>query len=306
MKSLSRVERGAAATRPALPRYAIPPYNAMFLSPRLSLHLFAISLLSISLSSLTAQAQTSSPPPAIAADTPKSHPWQAAPPRLTAEAYFTNLKDGDQIETPYLVKFGLSAGWGLAPIAQPGRARSGHHHLLVNRDLPLNFKEALPFNEQYIHFGKGQMETVLALEPGTYMLRMLLADQKHLPHFVFSKPTRITVTRKNSTDPKTLSVKGLSLGLEGATQKSPFRVQFHASALDVAHRSQAIAGTGHFRLTATPEGRGAPAVLEFPEGQTEVWLAPPAGNYTLQLDLIDNLAAGKPLIEPARAVVRVQ
>lgn len=234
------------------------------------------------------------------------HPWQAAAPRLTAEAYFTNLKDGDQIETPYLVKFGLSGGWGLAPIAQPGRARSGHHHLLVNRDLPLNFKEALPFNEQYIHFGKGQMETVLTLEPGTYTLRMLLADQKHLPHFVFSKPTRITVTRKTGVDPKSLSVKGLSIGLDGATQKNPFRVQFHASALDVAHRAQGIANTGHFRLTATPEGRGAPAVLEFPEGQTEVWLAPPAGNYKLQLDLIDNLNPGKTLIEPALATVRVE
>ncbi len=268
----------------------------------------AIPLLPIALflTTLTAHAQPTAPPPAVATGAAKAHPWQAAPPRLTAEAYFTNLKDGDQIETPYLAKFGLSAGWGLAPIAQPGRARSGHHHLLVNRDLPLNFKEALPFNEQYIHFGKGQMETVLTLEPGTYTLRMLLADQKHLPHFVFSKPTRITVTRKSGVDPKTLSVKGLSMGLDGATLKNPFRVQFHASALEVAHRSQGIAGTGHFRLTATPEGRGAPAVLEFPEGQTEVWLAPPVGNYTLQLDLMDNLNPGKTLIEPARASVRVE
>ena len=64
------------------------------------------------------------------------HAWQAALPRLTAEAYFTNLKDGDKIETPYLVKFGLSGGWGLAPIAKAARAKSGHHHLLVNRPLP--------------------------------------------------------------------------------------------------------------------------------------------------------------------------
>lgn len=249
--------------------------------------------------SANALAQTDGP-------TQRLHPWQAAAPRLTAEAYFTNLQDGDQIETPYLVKFGLSGGWGLAPIAQPGRARSGHHHLLVNRDLPLNFKEALPFNEQYIHFGKGQMETVLTLAPGTYTLRMLLADQKHLPHFVFSKPTRITVTRKTGVDPKTLSVKGLSIGLEGASQKNPFRVQFHASALDVAHRAQGIGTTGHFRLTATPEGRGTPAVLEFPEGQTEVWLAPPAGNYTLQLDLMDNVNPDKTLADPVRASVRVE
>ena len=121
---------------------------------------------------------------APATETRALHPWQVPGPRLSAEAYFTNLKDGDRIETPYLVKFGLSGGWGLAPIAQAGQGKSGHHHLLVNRDLPLNFKEALPFNDQYIHFGKGQMETVLTLPPGEYTLRMLLADQQHLPHFV--------------------------------------------------------------------------------------------------------------------------
>ncbi len=245
--------------------------------------------------------------PAPATSTEKRHPWQTPPPRLTAEAYFTNLKDGDRIETPYLLKFGLSGGWGLAPIAQAGRARSGHHHLLVNRDLPLNFKEALPFNDQYIHFGKGQMETVLTLEPGTYTLRMLLADQKHLPHFVYSKPATITVTKKNAVDPATLSVKGLGLGLEGPVVKTPFRVQFHASALNVAHQAQKIPDTGHFRLTATPAtGSGAPTVLDFPEGQTEVWLAPPVGSYNLRLEMVDNIDTAKRLTGPATASVRVE
>jgi hypothetical protein len=247
-----------------------------------------------------AWAQTSAAPD-------KLHPWQSPPPRLTAEAYFTNLKDGDRIETPYLLKFGLSGGWGLAPIAQAGRARSGHHHLLVNRDLPLNFKEALPFNDQYIHFGKGQMETVLTLEPGTYTLRMLLADQKHLPHFVYSKPATITVTKKNTTDPATLSVKGVSLGLDGAVVKAPFRVQFHASALNVAHQAQKIPDTGHFRLTATPAtGSGAPTVIDFAEGQTEVWLAPPVGSYNLRLEMVDNIDPTKRLTSPAVASVRVE
>lgn len=234
----------------------------------------------------------------------KLHPWQAPPPRVAAEAYFTNLKDGDRIETPYVLKFGLSGGWGLAPIASKGSERSGHHHLLVNRDLPLNFKEALPFNDQYIHFGKGQMETVLTLAPGTYTLRMLLADQNHLPHFVYSKPATITVTKKNDTDPKTLAVKGVSLQVAQAPVKPPFRVQFHASGFNVAQRGQRLADSGHFRLTVTP-GSGAPAVIDFAEGQTEVWLSPPAGNYSLKLELLSNTDA-KLLIEPATAQVRVE
>lgn len=263
---------------------------------------FAFVLLA---SATAAQAQTqaaATPAPARNA----LHPWQAPPPRVSAEAYFTNLKDGDRIETPYVLKFGLSGGWGLAPIAQAGHGKSGHHHLLVNRDLPLNFKEALPFNDQYIHFGKGQMETVLTLPPGEYTLRMLLADQKHLPHFVFNKPAKITVTRKNGTDPATLQKKGLEIGLDAPAARPPVRVRFHASLLNVAQMAQKIPDSGHFRLTVAPEGNGAPAVMDFTNGETEVWLAPPVGRYTLRLEMLDNTNPARQLTEPVSARLEVR
>lgn len=53
---------------------------------------------------------------------------------------------------------------------------AGHHHLLINQALPLDFTKPLPFTEKYIHFGKGQMETVVDLAPGRYELRLVLAD----------------------------------------------------------------------------------------------------------------------------------
>jgi hypothetical protein len=251
------------------------------------------------MATLGAQAQTAGSAPL--------HPWQATSSVANAQAYFTNLKNGDQIETPFLVKFGLSGGWGLAPIAVPSDAKSGHHHLLVNRDLPLDFKKPLPFNDQYIHFGKGQMETVLTLAPGTYSLRLLLADDKHLPHFVYSKPVKITVKSKNAdVDPKTLPRKGIALGVDGANAKAPFRVQFHASALNVAHLAQKEKDTGHFRLTVLPKAGGKPAELDFTNGQTEVWLEPPSGDYTLKLEFLDNLNPGKQLTEAVTASLHVQ
>ena len=237
------------------------------------------------------------------------HPWQAALPRLIAEAYFTNIKDGDTIETPYLLKFGLSGGWGLAPISKPVGGKAGHHHLLINKDLPLDFKTALPFTDQYVHFGKGQMESVLNLPPGTYKLRLLLADDKHLPHFVYSKPTTITVSKKNTADPKTLVKKGIEMWLPVAAngeQKRPFRVQFHASGLNVAHQGQAEKDTGHFRLTMLSEKGIKAAEMDFVNGQTEVWLEPPAGAYTLQLDLMDNLKPGSVLASTAGISVKVR
>ena len=255
------------------------------------------------------QAQSPAGPDRLAASPTSLHSWQAALPRLTAEAYFTNLKDDARIETPFRATFGLSGGWGLAPISKPISGKSGHHHLLVNRELPLDFKTALPFNDQYIHFGKGQMETVLTLEPGTYTLRLLLADDKHLPHFVYSKPLKVTVTRKNkSVDPKSLVNKGISMAnIEpNSALKGPFRVQFQASGFNVAHLNQKEKDTGHFRLTLTPEKGGKPAEMNLVNGQTEVWLSPPSGSYAMKLDLVDNIDPGKTLAQTMAVPVRVE
>ena len=234
------------------------------------------------------------------------HPWQTPPPQGSAQAYFTNLNNNDKIETPFLLKFGLSGGWGLAPISKPMGGKSGHHHLLVNRELPLDFKKPLPFNEQYIHFGKGQMETVLNLAPGNYILRLLLADDKHLPHFVYSKPVSVTVVKKNDTDPKTLVKKGISIGLQGELVKDPFRIQFHASGLNVGHMLQKEKDTGHFKLTLMPQSKGAAAEMDFTNGQTEVWLSPPTGEYAIKLEFLDNQNPAKSLADPVSSSVRVQ
>ena len=227
--------------------------------------------------------------PALAAD----HPWLSSPLRSQQpETYFTNLRDGDKIETPFVLKLGLSR-YGLAPIAKPVEG-AGHHHLLVNRELPLDFKQPLPFNDQYMHFGKGQMETVLGFAPGTYTLRLLLADHKHIPYFVYSKPMTITVTRKNDAlDAKSLVQPGVAI-LEprsGEAQRTPFRVRLHASGLNVGHVDIQDPGVGHFRLVA--ERAGAPTErIDLVKGLTEVWLAPPPGNYKLRVEWVTN-ADGK-------------
>ncbi len=244
-------------------------------------------------------AQTATPPAPPDLPMPKVvelHPWQAALPRLSPEAYLVNVHDGDKIETPFLLKFGLSGGWGLAPIAKPLGGKSGHHHLLINQNLPTALNEGLPFSDKYIHFGKGQMEMVFNAPPGTYTLRLLLADPKHLPHFIYSKQISVVVTKKNDIDPKSLIKPGISMNLAGDEVPSTFRVQFHASGLNVAHLSQQEKDTGHFHLTVSPKSGGKPAEIDFVNGQTEVWLAPPAGVYRLKLAFLDNL-------NPARSVV---
>jgi hypothetical protein len=219
------------------------------------------------------------------------HPWVVPAPRLVKETYFSNLQDGASIETPFVLKFGLT-GMGIAPIVKPV-AMTGHHHLLINRELPLDFSKPLPFNDQYIHFGKGQMETVLTFAPGKYQLRLVFADDKHIPNFVYSKPINITVTKKNDgVDPKSLVTKSVAIQIPRSGDKlsAPFRVAMHASGMNVSNTTLREAGSGHFRLRVKADG-GREEVIELENGFTEVWLKPPAGAYSARVEFVDNVSA---------------
>ena len=99
---------------------------------------------------LYAQALTSKEPEVT------QHQWVLPSPKNEPSTYFVNLKDGEVRETPFVARFGLSMR-GLVPAGKTA-GRAGHHHLLINQELPLDFKKPLPFTDQYIHFGKGQME----------------------------------------------------------------------------------------------------------------------------------------------------
>lgn len=109
-----------------------------------------------------------------------------------ARVYFINLEDGDEVESPFLIQFGLSE-MGIAP-AGIDRENTGHHHLLINvKDL--DFSKPIPASKNHIHFGGGQTESLVELPPGDYRLQLVLGDMTHTPHNppVVSKPINITV-----------------------------------------------------------------------------------------------------------------
>ena len=109
-----------------------------------------------------------------------------------ARVYFINLEDGDEVESPFLIQFGLSE-MGIAP-AGIDRENTGHHHLLVNvKDL--DFSKPIPASKNHIHFGGGQTESLVELPPGDYRLQLVLGDMTHTPHTppVVSRQINITV-----------------------------------------------------------------------------------------------------------------
>jgi hypothetical protein len=180
---------------------------------------------------------------------------------------------------------------GLVPAGKTAD-RAGHHHLLVNQPLPLDFEKPLPFTEKYIHFGKGQMEHVVDLPPGSYTFNLLLADQGHIPYFVFGKPMRLTIAKRKSVPLAEVTgaprVEILRPG-PGEAVRTPVRVQFHASGYAISHAGAQAPGTGHFRLTLARGERTE--VMDFRAGQTEAWLQPPQGDYQMKLELVSNEGA---------------
>ena len=204
---------------------------------------------------------------------------------------FVEPADGATVASPFKVKFAVS-GMEIKPAGDMS-ANTGHHHLLINQPLPLDFTKAPPFTEKYIHFGKGQMETALNLPPGNYDLRLVLADQGHIPYFVYSKLLHVTVTSQNKDmpaasvlGPPRVEIMGVA---DGVALQPPFRIQFHASGFNIAPRAAQLPDTHYFRLLLDRPG-AAPEVLNFSSGQTEVWLNPPKGAYTARLELVRNAA----------------
>ena len=108
------------------------------------------------------------------------------------KVYFINLEDGDRVESPFLIQFGLS-GMGIAP-AGTDRENTGHHHLLINVD-DIDLSKPIPSSSNHIHFGGGQTESLVDLMPGNYSMQLVLGDMTHTPHNppIISQRINITV-----------------------------------------------------------------------------------------------------------------
>ncbi len=111
-----------------------------------------------------------------------------------AEVYIIWPSDGTVIHGGKLwVRMGLS-GAGIAP-AGVDVPNTGHHHLLVDTDLP-PLDQPIPADKNHLHFGGGQTEARLDLPPGRHTLQLLLGDSQHVPTNppLYSKKITIIVT----------------------------------------------------------------------------------------------------------------
>ena len=110
-----------------------------------------------------------------------------------ARVYIVSPADGEVVNSPFKVVFGLS-GMGVAP-AGIDKDNTGHHHLLIDLKDSTAMDKPLPSDNNHRHFGGGQTETTLQLPPGKHTLQLIMGDKNHVPHTppVMSKPITVVV-----------------------------------------------------------------------------------------------------------------
>jgi len=117
---------------------------------------------------------------------------QAAATPPAPEIFFRAPQADAAVPTTFPVVFGLR-NYGVAP-AGVTYANTGHFHILINVEPPAP-GVVIPADSLHRHYGAGQIETTLTLRPGTYTLRLVLADHEHkvIGPALISRPIRITV-----------------------------------------------------------------------------------------------------------------
>jgi Domain of unknown function (DUF4399) len=222
---------------------------------------------------------------------PKGGPTPSAP---GAQVYFTELKDGAVVPPKFTIHFGLK-NMGVAP-AGSDRANSGHHHVLVDTDLP-PLDQPIPNDFNHLHFGAGQTEATITLKPGEHTLQLLFADKDHIPHSppLFSKRITVRVSDPSLRTPSPKDAKVYFVGLHnGSTVTQHVTLHFGLINMGVAPAGINKPNTGHHHLMIDTElppfDQPIPADfhhLHFGAGQTEATVTLPLGKHKIQLLLGD-------------------
>ena len=93
-----------------------------------------------------------------------------------ARVFFGNLEDGAEVTSPVKVVMG-SEGVTVKAAGELVEG-TGHHHIIINEG-PTAYGTVVGADDTHIHFGKGQEETELVLDPGTYSITLQFADGFH-------------------------------------------------------------------------------------------------------------------------------
>jgi hypothetical protein len=211
-----------------------------------------------------------------------------------AEVYFAELKEGAVLPPKVTIHFGLK-NMGVAP-AGADREHSGHHHLLIDTELP-PLDQPIPNDFNHLHFGGGQSEAEVTLKHGEHFLQLLMGDKDHIPHSppVMSPRIKVRVVDPSLRKASPPGARVYFVGLQdGSVVPQRATIRFGLANMGVAPAGIEKANTGHHHLLIDtklpPLDEPIPNDfnhLHFGAGQTEALVNLPLGRHTIQLLLGD-------------------
>ena len=104
--------------------------------------------------------------------------------------FFKNIHNGAVLSSPFLVEMGVE-GMEVEPSGEIN-TNKGHHHIIINKTC-MEDGELIPVDNQHRHYGGGQKEAQLDLEPGNYSLTLQFANGIHQSYGEMCKTINVTV-----------------------------------------------------------------------------------------------------------------
>tara|TARA_B100000902_G_scaffold399870_1_gene473201 strand:+ start:29595 stop:30020 length:426 start_codon:yes stop_codon:yes gene_type:complete len=104
--------------------------------------------------------------------------------------FFKNIQNGAVLSSPFVVEMGVE-GMEVEP-SGPVNRNKGHHHIIIDRTC-MEDGEIIPVDKQHIHYGGGQTEAELNLEPGNYSLTLQFANGMHQSYGNMCKTINVTI-----------------------------------------------------------------------------------------------------------------
>lgn len=219
-----------------------------------------------------------------------------------AAVYFIDVKSGDTLRPKTIIHFGLR-NMGVS-VAGTNKQNSGHHHLLIDTDLP-PLDKPIPNDPNHLHYGGGQTEAEISLTPGQHTLQLVMGDKDHIPHNPPVVSEKIRVNAVDSDTKNELHASGptaspsnarvyFAFPAQGSCIASHSVIRFGLVGMGVAPAGFSKANTGHHHLIIDSE---LPPLdqpipndvnhLHFGGGQTEAEVTLSPGRHKLQLLFAD-------------------
>ncbi|MCH8157744.1 MAG: DUF4399 domain-containing protein [Nitrospinae bacterium] len=93
----------------------------------------------------------------------------------------TEPATGSTVSSPVKVCMAVD-GVEVQPAKKGVNAGKGHHHLLIDVDLPTDLGKPVGKDANHVHMGDGSTCKELKLSTGKHVIRTLFANGKHVPY----------------------------------------------------------------------------------------------------------------------------